>query len=94
MVSGVAVRFTGVSRTLRWMGAVVALAAAACGNDTGAAGGGSNPPPGGQPPPSGTPPIGLGSSPTLGSYLISTADGRTLYDGGITVAASASLAST
>jgi predicted lipoprotein with Yx(FWY)xxD motif len=91
MVSGVAVRFMGVRRTLRWMGAVVALAAAACGNDTGASGGnnggGANPPPGGQPAPGGTPSIGLGSSPTLGNYLVSAADGRTLYYFGLDVPA-------
>ena len=91
MVGRVAVRFMGARRALRWMGVVVAVATAACGNDTGASGGGSNPPPGGQPPPApppgGAPSVGLGSSPTLGSYLVSAADGRTLYYFGLDVPA-------
>jgi predicted lipoprotein with Yx(FWY)xxD motif len=78
------------------MGVVAALAAAACGGDTAPSGrnnngGGANPPPGqqppGQPPPGGTPSIGLGSSPTLGNYLVSAADGRTLYYFGLDVPA-------
>ena len=84
MFRGVAVQVRSGRRALLLMGAVAALAAAGCGsNPTGSGsnngGGATNPPPGGQPPPGGTPSIGLGSSPTLGNYLVSAADGRTLY---------------
>ena len=95
MFRGVAVQARSGRRALLLMGAVAALAAAGCGsNPTGSGsnngGGGTNPgnnpyqvpPP--ENPDGGSPPamnanIGLGSNPTLGSYLVNAADGRTLY---------------
>ena len=95
MFRGVAVQVRSGRRALLLMGAVATLAAAGCGsNPTGSGsnngGGGTNPgnnpyqvpPP--ENPDGGSPPamnanIGLGSNPTLGSYLVNAADGRTLY---------------
>jgi predicted lipoprotein with Yx(FWY)xxD motif len=107
MFREVTLQVMSARRGLLLMGAVAALAAAGCGGNTPSAsssngGSGNNSPsnnpygsPPSSPPDGGSPTaanIGMGSSPTLGNYLVNSADGRTLYYFGLDLPGSGSQA--